>query len=254
MEIADVVRGAYSMPLTSPSYPAGPYRFVDREHLIITYRTDREALSRCVPEPLEWTEPLVRFEFMRMASSTGFGRYAGAAQIIPVRLNGEAGSYTHAMFLDVHAPISGGRELWGFPQKLAAPRLEVEHDVLLGTLDYGPKRIATASMGYKHSQVDTQTATAQLSEPGFLLKIIPHVDGSPRICELIRFVRRDIIIKGAWHAPVALELRPHALARLESLPVREVVSGIHILADFTLDLGEVVHDYIGNSDRDHKSQ
>jgi hypothetical protein len=26
------------------------------------------------------------------------------------------------MFLDIHAPISGGRELWGFQQKLAAPR------------------------------------------------------------------------------------------------------------------------------------
>jgi acetoacetate decarboxylase len=191
---------------------------------------------------------------MRMAGSTGFGRYAGAAQMISVILNGEAGNYTHAMFLDVHAPISGGRELWGFPQKLAAPKLEVEHDVLIGTLDYGPTRIATASMGYKHSVVDPNMALAQLSQPGFLLKIIPHVDGSPRICELVRFFRRDIVIKGAWCAPVSLEIRPHALARLESLPVLEVVSGIHILADFTLDLGEVMHDYIGNSNAGHKTR
>ena len=251
MEISDVVRGAYSMPLTSPSYPPGPYRFVDREHLIITYRTDPEALRAFVPEPLKWTEPLVRFEFMRMAGGTGFGRYAGAAQMIPVILDGEAGSYTHAMFLDVHAPISGGRELWGFPQKLAAPRLEVEHDVLIGTLDYGPKRIATATMGYKHTMVDHNVAMSELLEPGFLLKIVPHVDGSVRICELVRFFRRDIVIKGAWHAPVSLELRPHALARLESLPVREVVSGIHIIADFTLALGEVVHDYLCQSSGGH---
>ena len=254
MEISDVVRGAYSMPFSSPSYPAGPYRFVDREQLIITYRTDPEALYAFVPEPLQWTEPLVRFEFMRMAGGTGFGRYAGAAQMIPVSLNGEVGSYTHAMFLDVHAPISGGRELWGFPQKLAAPRFTVEHDVLIGTLDYGPKRIATASMGYKHTVVDPNMALAELSEPGFLLKIVPHVDGTARICELVRFFRRDIVIKGAWRAPASLELHPHALARLESLPVREVVSAIHILADFTLDLGEVVHDYLGHCSGGQQSQ
>ena len=27
-------------PLTSPAYPPGPYRFVNREYLIVTYRTD----------------------------------------------------------------------------------------------------------------------------------------------------------------------------------------------------------------------
>src|SRR5258705_5409793 len=30
---------AFAMPLTSPAYPVGPYRFIDREYLIITYRT-----------------------------------------------------------------------------------------------------------------------------------------------------------------------------------------------------------------------
>jgi acetoacetate decarboxylase len=28
---------------------------------------------------------------------------------------------------------------------------------------------------------------ASLAEPNFLLKIIPHVDGTPRICELVEY-------------------------------------------------------------------
>jgi acetoacetate decarboxylase len=43
MRIEDVRRHAFAMPLTNPSYPRGPYRFHDREYLIITYRTDAEA-------------------------------------------------------------------------------------------------------------------------------------------------------------------------------------------------------------------
>ena len=49
---------------------------------------------------------------------------------------------------------------------------------------------------------------------------------------------------GAWTGPAALELHPHALAPLNELPVLDFVSGVHIVADFTLALGEVVHDYL----------
>jgi acetoacetate decarboxylase len=115
---------------------------------------------------------------------------------------------------------------------------------LLGTLDYGPERVATATMGYKHIPIADEVAMEMLREPGFLLKIIPHVDGTPRVCELVRYVRGDIVLKGAWTGPVALELHSHALAPLSALPVLEVISGVHIIADFTLALGEVVHDYL----------
>lgn len=85
MKVREVRKAAYSMPLTSPSYPRGPYRFVDREFLIITYRTDADALRAVVPEPLVFDDPLVKFEFIRMPDSTGFGDYTGSGQVIPVR-------------------------------------------------------------------------------------------------------------------------------------------------------------------------
>ena len=44
MREKEVLRRAFAMPLTNPSYPTGPYRFVNREYLIITYRTDPEKL------------------------------------------------------------------------------------------------------------------------------------------------------------------------------------------------------------------
>lgn len=244
MKAEDVRQRAFSMPLHSPAFPPGPYRFVNREYLIITYRTDRAALEMLVPAPLEIVEPIVKYEFIRMPDSTGFGDYTESGQVIPVRFKGEAGGYTHAMFLDDDPPIAGGRELWGFPKKLASPTLKVEHDTLLGTLDYGAVRIATGTMGYKHKPMDHDAALHALGEPGFLLKIIPHVDGTPRICELVRFELGDITLKGAWTGPAALELHPHALAPVSQLPVREVISAIHLVADLTLHLGVVVHDYL----------
>jgi acetoacetate decarboxylase len=73
MKIDEVRKRAFAMPLTSPAFAPGPYRFVDREYLIITYRTDPAALEAVVPEPLTFDDPLVKYEFIRMPDSTGFG-------------------------------------------------------------------------------------------------------------------------------------------------------------------------------------
>ena len=104
-------------------------------------------------------------------------------------------------------------------------------------------------MGYKHGQADLAQVRASLAAPGFLLKIIPHVDGTPRICELVEYRLEDIAIKGAWTGPAALDLSAHALAPVADLPVLEVISAVHILADLTLGLGKVVHDYLEQPSR-----
>jgi acetoacetate decarboxylase len=246
MRETEVRERAFAMPLTNPAYPPGPYRFIDREYLIITYRTDPAKLRAVVPEPLEFDEraPLIKYEFIRMPNSTGFGDYTETGQVIPVSLRGRKGGYTHCMFLNDEGPIAGGRELWGFPKKLASPSLRTEIDMLVGTLDYGPVRVVTGTMGYKHKQVDPAAIKATLASPNFLLKIIPHVDGSARICELVEYYLEDITIKGAWTGPGALSLSPHAMAPVAELPVLEVLSAVHILSDLTLGLGRVVHDYL----------
>ncbi|MDI9847103.1 acetoacetate decarboxylase [Rhodoblastus sp. 17X3] len=244
MKEKDVLSRAFAMPLTSPAYPIGPYRFFNREYLIITYRTDPAKLREIVPEPLQIDEPLVKYEFIRMPDSTGFGDYTETGQVIPVTFEGRKGGYTHCMFLNDHPPIAGGRELWGFPKKLARPTLKVEIDTLVGELHYGPVRVAVGTMGYKHRQADLAAVKASLEAPNFLLKIIPHVDGTPRICEIVEYRLSDIDLKGAWTGPASLNLFAHALAPVAELPVLEVVSATHILADLTLDLGKVVHDYL----------
>ncbi len=240
----EVRRTAFAMPLTSPAYPPGPYRFINREFLVITYRTDAAKLRAVVPEPLALEGDLVKYEFIRMPDSTGFGDYTETGQVIPVAFRGRKGGYTHCMFLNDEPPIAGGRELWGFPKKLANPSLRTEIDTLVGTLDYGPVRVATGTMGYKHRTADLAQVKAALSAPNYLLKIIPHVDGSARICELVEYYLEDLAIKGAWSGPGALTLAHHALAPVAELPVLEVVSALHIVSDLTLGLGKVVHDYL----------
>ena len=54
----------------------------------------------------------------------------------------------------------------------------------------------------------------------------------------------DRLIPSDENGPGAIELHPHALAPVAELPVLEVVSTTHVIADLTLGLGKVIHDYL----------
>lgn len=198
-----------------------------------------------VPEPLKVTEPFVKFEFIRMPDSTGFGDYTESGQVIPVEYKGRKGGFVHSMYLNDHSPIAGGLEIWGFPKKLAEPHMRVEKDTLVGTLDYGSVQIAGATMGYKHTVLDLTSAAESLAAPSWLIKIIPDVCCTKaRVCELVEYYLEDVTVKGAWEGPAGLEFYDHALATLTDLPVLEVLSVTHIVSDLTLGLRKVVHDYL----------
>ncbi|GAC1531988.1 MAG: acetoacetate decarboxylase [Acidimicrobiales bacterium] len=244
MRMADVVR-QHTTPLGSAgAYPRGRYHFHNREYLNITYRTERAALEAVVPEPLEIDEPLVKFEVMKMPDVTGLGSYTESGQIISVRYNGEPAEFLHAMYVDNHPAIASGREFGAYPKKLGHPKLYVDSDTLVGTLDYGSLRVAVATMGYKHRELDETDALAELCSPTYMLKIMRGYTGRPRICELLRTQITDVNILGAWRGPARLQLFQHVLAPMADMPVLEIVSATHILTDLTLAPFEVAYDYL----------
>jgi acetoacetate decarboxylase len=243
MRLEDVRKQA-TTPLGAPAYPKGPYRFRNREYLNVLYRTDREALAAVVPEPLEVDEPLVRFEVMYMPDVTGLGAYTECGQILRVRYEGEPADYIHAMYVDNHPAIASGRERSAFPKKLRLPGLYVDSDTLVGTLDYGTLRVATATMGYKHRPLDLDDARDEICAPTYMLKTLPGYSGGLRICELVSTQITEITVHGAWSGPGRLQLFAHALAPLADLPVLDVISTSHIVCDLTLAPATVVYDYL----------
>lgn len=260
MEIASIL-GLPSMPAASPSYPLGPYRFINREYFIITYVSDADAIRAALPEPCELAPGnKVMYEFIRMPDSAGFGDYTESGVVIPCLYNGEPANFTAQMYLDNEPPIAGGREIWGFPKKHANPKLNVVHDTLTGTLEYAGERVALGTMGYKHRNLicnaDSVSSHSgqecllpdefahKLAKTQINLKVIPDVDGRPAIAQLVGYNLTEITIKGAWSGPARLHLIPHVNAPVADLPVLSVEGGLHIIADLTLPFGRVLHDYL----------
>ncbi len=240
----DEVRSQFAMPTGMPSYPRGPYRFLSREFFVTTFWTDMAALERLVPEPLQIPEPVAKFEIIRMPDSQGFGSYTESGIVIPVTYQGTPGTYCAYMFLDDFPPIAAGREIWGFPKKYAHPELRVIKETLTGRLTYEDETVALATMAYKYYPIEPKKVEEEMLHFNYNLKIIPAVNGQLDVLQLIRYRLTDLKVHWAFRGPAALEFHAHAMAPLAGLPVREVISGTHLLSDLTLPYGETVVDYL----------
>jgi len=244
----DEILGLSAMPPGNPSYPRGPYRFLDREYLVITYETDADAISRLVPEPLVPDgSNLVHYEWINMPDSSGFGSYQESGVVIPCLLNGEPVNYTAMMFLNDEPPISAGREIWGFPKRWGVPKLEVRTDTLTGTLHYAGERVAMGTMAYKYENRladDPDKQGAHLRKTSINLKIIPCVTGGQRVAELVAYNLTDVVMHFHYSGPARLHLIAHINAPVADLHVRRIIEGRHFKADLTLPYGRIVHDYL----------
>jgi acetoacetate decarboxylase len=76
------------------------------------------------------------------------------------------------MFLDDEPPISGGREIWGFPK--------------------------STPIGRKHENraSDHGGTLAALGKLSIYLKLIPDVDGRAKIAQLVGYAMEDITVTG----------------------------------------------------------
>jgi len=243
---ADDVRRLPSMPLQSPTYPRGPFRFFDRQYLTISYRTDPAAIRAALPEPLEPEGDVVAVQWLDLPDGEGFGAYAATAQTIPCTFAGRPCVFVSQMYVDNAPPLAGGREIWGYPMKFGRPKLAVRGDTLAGELEYAGMRVATGTMVYKHDEFrpDPARVGGLLARTQVTLKVIPDVDQRLAVAQLVAVEFEDVVVKGCWSGAARLELVANVNAPLADLPVLEAKGGLHAVTDLTLPYGRVLHDYL----------
>jgi len=235
-----------SMPLQSPTYPRGPFRFFNRKYLIVNYRTDPKAIRDSLPEPIEPDGDQVSVQWLDLPDGEGFGAYSAAAQVIPCTLKGEPCNFISQMYVNNTSPLAGGREIWGYPMKFGHASLITHGDTLTGSLEYASQITAQGTMTYKH-QVHPEIAHREnllLARKQVTLKIIPGIDGTPEIAQLIGITFENVTVEGAWIGNARLDLTPSVNCTLADLPVHQVTGGVHLVTSMTLPYGHLLHDYL----------
>lgn len=240
-------RTVVETPYGAPLVPRFPLRMRDTEILTLVYRTDREAADALLPAPLELLGDLVLVHLYRMHDADVFGAYGESAVHLPARhaASGTDGAYSPFLFVESDGAIAAGREIYGQPKKHGEIEVRAEGGRVLGRLrrDGADVLTATASPS-ERAEPDDLHAHASF-RTNLNLKVVPAVDGSgAALRQLTAREFADVDVHEVRRGPADVEIRPHDLAPLHLLPVREVVEAFHWRVSFTLVYGRVLEELL----------
>ena len=225
-----------AMPLATPSYGRPPFRLSGRAALTVDYGTDAAMLRDALPEPLEPAGARVSVSFIDVSESP-FGAYCACAISLAATLSGRPVQYCHALYVDQPGPIFAGREVWGLPATPGAPELILGENRVAGVLEFGYGAQLRASIPV------AEPAQAAVPEPArAACKLIPGVEGSPAVAQLITVQPAQVTVKQCWRGAARLEIDPDSPANM--LPILDVQSGQYVLGDMSLPYGKVAYDYL----------
>ena len=242
----DILRGGFSTPVDAPTIPSFPFSFRDVEVFTMTYRTDIDAITALLPEPLEATGDAVMIHLYQMNDTDWIGPYGEVNVMVGAALPGmAAGAYSPYLFLSSEVGVAHGREIHGQPKKLGEPALEFRGDLIVGTLRRNGIDVVTGTMPYKQRRGEIgQLSCIFPFATNINLKAVDHIDGSPAIRQLTSRKLADLEVTSCWRGPCTVDLRPNAQAPVHRLPVREMGDGFYWQGGFTLVPGEILLDYL----------
>jgi acetoacetate decarboxylase len=233
----------YAMPHLSPLYTPPPFEYRDAHSMMIVFESDPKVLARYVPKPLVIDPKATMFAQISRFFTAGFGSYHEILLAAHAHFQGRPVNYSLSLILDNDIAICGGREIWGFPKKLGRVTLSDKDGVMSGTVERGGLPLVRGAM-----QIGDICSPGELagSAEYVQLKMIPSVRNGapPEVMQLASTTLRNVVMKDVFKGPATLEFFPSPVDRFCDIPIARVIGGYLYRADFTLEDGEVIHDYL----------
>jgi acetoacetate decarboxylase len=111
------------------------YDFFDAEMVTAYWLTRPEIVERLLPPPLAAADDPLVYAFVANYPHTNFGPpYREGALFLKAQFDGQVGGYCLAMPVTGDMAMAGGREIFGFPKKMADVTFVKEEDMLKGSL------------------------------------------------------------------------------------------------------------------------
>jgi len=235
-------KAGFSMPLDAPLYCRPPIYYRNVESIAFTYETDEEAALDMLPQGLQLTSPpTATVLFIRYPFST-LGPYEEAILGITCTRRGQPRFYIAHIVLNSDAPLAAGREIWGYPKKLAVVTLQKEGDIIWGRMERPRGNLICTGAVRPEIPVDLQTLPAV---PGLSLRVIPSPEESapPSLMELIE-VPPNSTTHEAWEGLGFLQFHSNStIDPWHKLCAKKLISARYRRYDQILEYGKIVKRY-----------
>jgi acetoacetate decarboxylase len=209
-------------------FALGVRRFFDARMLGVMFSTRPEVSQKLLPPPLEQADLPGGLIFIAEYPKTNLGPgYREAALFMRCKYQGEAGSYCLSMPIDNEARMHNGRDVFGFPKKLADIHLRRAGQEVHGWVERDGIRFVEI-----HAQVSGRIPELPPIGPTFLFKAMPRIDLTPGF--------DGPVLHASEIGSAELTLRPSERDPWAEIRDPEVMTAFFIVSDNTMLPGKVL--------------
>jgi len=227
------------------------FDFFNAEMLTVVWETKPEIVARLLPPPLKPAKRPLAIAFLANYPETNFGvTYQEGALFLLAEFNGEEGTYCLAMPVNNDMAMIGGREVFGYPKKMATIELEREGNVMKGWIERHGVRYLEISANLDGTLNTGDAAEILLEAFGmdenpvrtvFNFKYFPAPEGlgfdyNPRLVrEEVEFHHKVMEMGSA-----EITLRPSEHDPWAEVEIVRVLGALYSMGDNSMRKGEVV--------------
>jgi acetoacetate decarboxylase len=229
----------YSMPADAAAYQSPPFYYRNTRSISVAFETDIEAALQALPAPLAIAEPATAVLSFYEYPWTTFGPYNEAILSLLVEHKGRPMSYIVHIAVTTEPPMLAGREIWGFPKKLAQIEFKSEKDMVYGTLER-PAGVRLASTIVRPERPATNGHSS--APPAVSFRLIPSAEENGRpVCADIIETHTEVKVHEAWTGIGSIAFAESSrLDPWNRLPVKRVLQSSYVLSEMTLGFGKVI--------------
>jgi acetoacetate decarboxylase len=229
----------YSMPADAPAFQRPPFYYRGARSIAVAFETDPDAAAAALPASLTLSEPATAVLSFYDYPWTTLGPYNEAILAVLVEHRGRPLTYIMHIAVTTEPPMLAGREIWGFPKKLAAIELRSDRDMIYGTLER-PAGIRLASAIVRPERPADNGHGAP--RPAVSLRLIPSAEekGRPACADLVECITETRTIE-AWTGTGSIAFaQSSAFDPWNRLPLKRVLAASYQVYDMTLGYGEII--------------
>jgi len=252
MQMAGHENSPWSTPKLSPLYPNFPIEYKDVQILSTVYRSDPQAIDDHLTLPVQRTGDLVMIHSYFMPDVAGMGVVEESNVMVGVKVNAKGadhfGGFSTNLIISSDVGLAQGREIHGQPKKMGSTKIEVRGDTIVSEIERNGITVARVSTPYRYQKASIDELSAYFPfRENINHKVIRNIDGTMGINQITSRVLADVVVKDCWKGPSTLVLEPNINANLYRLPVIETLESFYWKADFTLVPGEILIDFLKDS-------
>lgn len=109
----------FSMPAHAPMYPAPPYVYDDARLVYYAYVTDAQKAAELLPQTVTVSDPPIATVTFATYPRSTLGQYLEVVHLVDVVFQDKPAKFAVALFVTSDAAMASGRELGGYPKKIA---------------------------------------------------------------------------------------------------------------------------------------